>query len=62
MQGNGALVTCQGITDGELIIYSHSYGDSPFILFLMLASKPDLDIICSIFCDLIESRFPQYIH
>lgn len=47
--------------DGQLIVYTRPDGDAQSILFLMLASKPDLEMVCSIFRDLIEDKFSQCI-
>jgi hypothetical protein len=58
---NGALLTCPGIMDGQLMAYSEPSGDAQAILFLMMASNPDMDHICEIFEDMIRLRFPQCI-
>lgn len=57
---NGAIFKCPGVTDGQFIIYFPD--NAQFMLCLILASNPDLEFIEGIFSELVEEKFPQYIH
>lgn len=47
--------------EGQLIVYTRPDGDAQSVLFLVLASKPDLEMICGTFHNLIEAKFQQCI-
>jgi hypothetical protein len=57
---NGMLIRCPGLFAGELIVQMEP--DNKSIVFAMLASNPDYELVTSIFFEMIRKSYPQYIH
>jgi hypothetical protein len=57
---NGALLSCQGVMTGQLMVVVNP--DEPQnISFLMMTSSPDFERIQKVFKELIENKFPNCI-
>lgn len=63
MASNGAVLTCTGMVDGQLIIFTNPQGDSSIIIFAVMASNPESSVerVCGIFQSLIDEKFPNCI-
>lgn len=55
--GNGILITCPGITDGQLIVCNQGRTG----VFAMVASSPNLERVQSVFDQLIQNKFASCI-
>lgn len=56
-------MTCAGIMDGQLIVFTDPEGDSSIIMIVVMASNPEwiVERVFNIFKTLIHDKFPNCI-
>lgn len=62
MASNGVVLTCAGMMDGQLIIFTEPQGNSSTIMFVAMASNPESSVerVYNIFQNVIHDKFPNY--
>lgn len=63
MASNGMILTCAGMMDGQLIVFTDPQGDFSTIMFVVMASNPDSSVerVYNIFQNLVHDKFSNYI-
>lgn len=63
MASNGVVLTCAGMMDGQLIVFTDPKGDSSIIMFAVMASNPESSVerVYDIFQLLIQDKFSNCI-
>eukprot|EP00026_Physarum_polycephalum_P000711 Phypoly_transcript_00712.p1 GENE.Phypoly_transcript_00712~~Phypoly_transcript_00712.p1 ORF type:complete len:920 (-),score=65.02 Phypoly_transcript_00712:1306-4065(-) len=56
---NGMLIQCAGLFHGQLIVMIDL--TNQHLVFAMMASRPDYEYITSVFNELLQMSYPQYI-
>lgn len=59
---NCVVITCAGITDGQLMVFSDPKKVFKSIQFVAMAANPILGKLIDIFDDMIADKFSKCIH
>lgn len=57
------VLTCAGMMDGQLIVFTDPHGDASTIMIVVLASNPEpiAERVCDVFRDLVHTNFTKCI-